>query len=270
MIIYLYGKDSYRRNKKLQELVAAYKKKHKMLDFLAVDLEDNPDDWLKVRDFLNQPSMFVESKLALVKQSNAVKKKEWLMVLKKYLKTDKIFILISDDNDKPEKDFSFLIKAPVKSTEFPELSGDKLIAFVKKEMILKKLFFSKEAWRFFINYLENAENSRSWLVVNELEKISLAHLSQPISLNDLLNYINWLPKEEVFKITRLILNQKDWHRRLGLLESLFLQGEDGYRIFNSLAYQAEGKKSIFLADCDASIKSGGLEYEEALLDFCLS
>jgi len=269
MIIYLYGEDSYRRNKKLQELIDAYKKKYKQLDFLAVDLEDNPDGWLEVKDFLSQPSMFVESKLAVIKQSNQVEKEEWIAILKKYLKADRVFLLISD-KEKPKKIFSFLLKEPVKSSSFLELTGEKLKVFVRKELELRRLRFSQKAWYFFINYLEKTESDRSWLAVNELDKISLANFPQPISLEDVLSCVNWLPKEEVFVITRLLLKEKDWRRRLGLLESLFLQKEDSRRIFNSLAFQAEGKKALLLADYDISVKSGGLEYEEALLDFCLT
>jgi DNA polymerase III delta subunit len=267
MIIFLYGSDSYRRNKNLRELIDAYRNKHREIDLLVIDLEDNPDDWLKVRDFLNQPSMFVESKVAVVKESNQMDKKEWVEVLKKYLKTEKTFILISDYG-KPKKMFTFLTKAPVESRYFPELTGERLAAFVKKESEVKGLRFTQEAQRFFIDYLSVADD-RSWLAVNELEKILLANFSQPIAPKDLRNYIDWLPKEEVFLVSRSILNERDWRRRLGFLESLFLRREEGARIFNSIAFQSRGKESLRLADYDVSVKSGGLEYEEALLDFVL-
>ena len=72
MIIYLVGSDSYRRGMKLRELVGQYKGKHEQIDFLDVDLEEDPAKWESVRDFLNQPSMFVEKKFAVVRESGAV------------------------------------------------------------------------------------------------------------------------------------------------------------------------------------------------------
>ena len=77
MITYLYGPDSYRRTKKAQELIQDYKKQHQNIDIFKVDLEDDPDDWQKVSEFLNQPSMFVDSKLAIVKEAGTIDEKKW-------------------------------------------------------------------------------------------------------------------------------------------------------------------------------------------------
>ena len=58
MIIYLYGHDSYGRGKKLRELVSLYKQKNPSIDMRFFDFEENSDDWILVRDFLKQQSMF--------------------------------------------------------------------------------------------------------------------------------------------------------------------------------------------------------------------
>ncbi|MFH1193342.1 MAG: hypothetical protein V1656_03470, partial [Candidatus Jorgensenbacteria bacterium] len=62
---------------------------------------------------------------------------------------------------------------------------------------------------------------------------------------------------------------KSVRQNLVLLEGLLMR-EDGYRVFNSLAYAAEGIAAERLADYDISAKSGGLEYEEVLTDFVMS
>lgn len=267
MLIYLFGPDSYRRNKKLGEIVKTYQAKYRDIDLLAADLEDNPDDWLKVRDFLNQPSMFVESKVAVVKESGSVDEKEWRDLLRSHRETPKTFILVSDGR-RPAKSFEFLLQEPVKTSSFEELTELKLAAFVKKEAAARGLVFSAQAWARFLSYLEAAPD-RTWLAVNELEKISLARLAQPVALDDLQKAINWLPKTDVWRLTRELAVSGDTRTRLGSLEKLFLQKEDGARIFNSLVYQVRGSQISRLADYDVSVKSGGLEYEEALLDFVL-
>ena len=76
MIYFLYGPDSYRRNQKLKSSLEGYKNKYPTGDIMAVDLEENPDDWAKARDFLNQPSMFVDSKVLIVKESGEAPEKE--------------------------------------------------------------------------------------------------------------------------------------------------------------------------------------------------
>lgn len=238
---------------------------------LSIDLEDSPDNWTKVRDFLNQPSMFVDSKLVVVKEIGVVPRtggeKEWAKVLKNYLETPKTFILISDEKA-PRSVFKFLLKEPVKSQVFLELEGSTLEAFLKKEATERNLSFDPKAWRFFCSYITSQEQ-KSWLAVNELEKLALAKFNQPISLDNLRLVVRWHAKEKTFLMAGQILRTGDFREKLRALEQLFLQKEAPAYIFNSLAYQAKGEAVLKLADYDVSIKSGGLEYEEALTDFCL-
>ncbi|MFB6212896.1 MAG: hypothetical protein ABEI53_03745, partial [Candidatus Magasanikbacteria bacterium] len=53
------------------------------------------------------------------------------------------------------------------------------------------------------------------------------------------------------------------------LERLINRGETNSHVFNLLGYQAKGKSARKLADLDVKIKSGKLDYEEALLSFLL-
>ncbi len=269
MIIFLYGPDTYRRFQKEKEIIENYQKKHGHLDFLKVDFEENYDDWIKVKDFLNQPSIFVEKKLVLVKEGTRINEKNWLLILKKYLESEKVFILISDKNE-PPSDFEFLLKNPVKSKSFLELEGPKLNFFVKEEAKKRNLNFSSEAWYYFLSYLQELPE-RSWAAVNELEKIYLAKLKKPISLFDLKKIINWLPKTKVWHLTQKLNFQKDPKKRLAILEKLFLQKEDPAYIFNSLALNLKDSlKLLKLAEEDVAVKSYKIDYEEALLDFVLS
>lgn len=268
MIIYLYGEDSYRRNQKLKELVSAYKEKNPATDLLVLDLEDVPDEWSRAKDFLNQPSMFVDSKVLVVKEATRVDEKEWLAALKSNLKTPKTFILISDHNP-PKKAFNFLLKDPVKVQAFPELAGEGLDNFISREATGFKIKFSREARNLLRSYIHTS-TERSWLTHQELEKISLLNFPEPISLSDLKKAINWTAKEVVFRTVNRFLGPSKFQEKLAYLEKLFLQKEAPAYIFNSLSYRASGRAAVKLADYDISIKSGGLDYEEALTDFLIS
>jgi len=266
MIIYLYGEDSYRRSQKLKELIGAYRGKHKNIDLLIVDFEDNPEDWIKVRDFLSQPSMFVDSKLTIIKESNIPDSKEWVKTLKTEIKTPKNFLIISDKNP-PKKDFQFLLEEPVKHQKFNELKGVSLEMFLKKEALARHLNFSFPAWRFFHSYIDS-QPEKSWFAINELEKIKLANFNQPIALKDLQTIVDWAQKEKLFLLAQKILYSKNLKQKMGFLEQA-LSNESPSYIFNSLAYQAYGEDAVKLADYDIAIKSGKLDYEEAILDFTL-
>ena len=268
MIIYLYGPDSYRLNQKLRELIKAYQKKRSEIDILSIDLEDNPEEWTKVRDFLKQPSIFVDSKVAIVKNISVVDKAEWIKTMKAQLQLPKTFLLLVDKKS-PTQKFRFLLKEPVRYQFFPELEGRQLTLFLKNELLARKLSFSSSALHFFIDYLEDHQD-RSWLLINELDKIRYAGFSQPISLDDLETLVPWAAKKNVFDLIGQFSSSTSIAKKLSILEKLFLQKEPPAYLFNLLAYRASPDQAIRLAEYDVAIKSGSSTYEEALLDFAIS
>ena len=268
VLIYLYGPDSYRRREKLLALVREYRAKHVQGDVIDVDLDETPEDWKRVRDYLNQPSMFSETKAAIVRECRAVDEKAWRDFLKAHVGTQKTFIFISD-TDAPTKPFAFLRGETVTAQEFSRLTERSLEAFLKREADTRKLSFAPDAWRFFCEYVEaNAEPS--WTGVNELDKIALAKFPQPVTLPHVRTLIDWLSRRDVSYSARQILTAPGVDRKLAYLEALFAQHEAPSYIFNSLGFQAQGRTALALAEYDVSVKRGGLEYEEALLDFVLS
>ncbi len=268
MIFCLYGPDSYRKNKKLNEIVGQYKSKHKDIDIKLFDLAGNPEIWGEATDFLRQPSMFVKSKLAIIKNATETERKKWIEVLKSYSKSKEVFIIISEEK-KPKKEFNFLLREPVESQKFEELEGDELSRFLRQQIKGVSFKLTPGAWRFFVSYLLS-DKDRSWRAVSEFQKIALAGFNSPVEESDLKKIIKWWSSEEMFLTTRKILNSLDVGVRLGYLESLIAKGEDSSHIFNLLAFQARGKDIEKFSDYDISVKSGGLEYEEALVDFAIN
>jgi DNA polymerase III delta subunit len=267
MIIFLYGEDSYRRGRKLKELVKAYREKHASVDMTTFDLEDDPDNWQRARDFLGQPSMFVDTKLIVIKEAQTVDGKEWIKLLKEQTDAKKIFVIISDRKPAKAK-FKFLLKEPIKSQEFSDLEGAALSAFIKKEAALREMRLAGSALKFFLTGISEGRD-RSIRAVNELEKLYLQGFRDEVSQAELRESIRFEKKEAVWKAASAILRSRDLPSRLGALENMFLQREAPSYVFNSLGFQAKGKAALRLADYDVSIKSGGLEYEEALTDFVI-
>jgi DNA polymerase III delta subunit len=267
VLIYLYGPDSYRRREKLHALVREYRMKHSLGDMIDVDLEEAPDDWKRVRDYLNQPSMFSEAKAAVVRECRTVDEKQWCDFLKSHIGTPKTFVFVSDAAS-PTKPFAFLLDDHVVSQEFPVLSERVLEAFLHREADARALSFTPDAWRFFCEYV-GANPEPSWNGVNELEKIALAGFPKPTTLANLRTLIDWLSHRDVPYAARQILTATGIERRLSHLEALLAQHEAPSYIFNSLGFQSQGTAALALADYDVSVKRGELEYEEALLDFVL-
>ncbi len=265
MIYFLHGPDSYRRSEKLKEIVGAYKAKHEHADLYVLDCGEDGDRWAEAVDFSGQPSMFSSSKVLVVRDSGEVREKEWISFLKKNLETKDVFIFISDLKE-PLKAFSFLLESPYKM-EFPELFGRTLRSFVEKEGKKRGVSFESPALSSFVGLLDNLDN-KTWRAVSELERFSLLGYGR-VSLDDLGAYSTLALKSVMHEETAKILRAKTLGERLRTLEGLFLEHGDIPYAFNSLGYQSRGAEAVTLAELDVSVKSGSLEYEEAVLSFVL-
>lgn len=278
MIIYLYGPDSYTRNRKLREVTSEYRKKRGTLDFLEVDLEDELSGWELARDFLEQPSMFVRSKMVVIRHNNlVVTSKElekgeidsWVGVLVEVSEKKDVFIVVVDE-DGPEKDFDFFLRRPVVAQEFEELSGKKLDFFVQIEAKRHGIIFDEKALRFFRDYLMSFRE-RGAIAVNELEKIFLTGQAGPISSDFLGQIIGWTKKDESFGLVSGFLRANTLSQRMIYLATLFLRNEEPRYLFNLFCSFAREREDVLaLARYDEMIKGGSLEDEIALLDLALA
>ena len=164
MIIFLYGQDTYRSKRKLNELVEHYKKIRKAgLNLKYFDFKEDSFNLLK--DEIQQVPIFKEKKLLILK--NAFSNPEFGEKLLKNLRASESFFRKSDDiilfyeEGKVKKNalFNFL-KKNAKSQEFNFLEGEKLKNWAIKEFknygakiqpqALNKLieFVGQELWQF--------------------------------------------------------------------------------------------------------------------------
>ena len=267
MIIYLYGSDSLRRGRKLQALLKEYRSRARESDVFFADFEENPDAWKDVRDFLLQPSLFNVTKVAVISEATSIKEKDWIAFLKEERVTERRFLLLSDSRA-PQAAFRFLLSDPVRFQEFSELEGSFLSRFFKGECRAQNVRLTPECERTVLRILSCASD-RSWRITHLVSQLS--HLqgagrsASPAILEELLHVAE---REEMFQIARQLLSARQFPSRLALLESALAAGDPAYA-FNSLSFQARGEALRAFGEYDISIKSGGLEYEEALTDFIL-
>jgi len=267
VIVHLYGPDSYRRLEKLRALVAEYRAKYPAADVPTYDLEEDPEAWKSAREFLQQPSMFSDTRAAVVRESGAADEKPWRDFLKTLI-APKNPVLFLSDTDAPKKNFSFLAGDAVWHQEFGELSGRTLETFLKKEADAKGVMFGPAAWHAFFEAV-GADPEPSWRGIRELEKLSFSGFPKPLSREHVEAVVVSNVRAEVPDLVRRFARAARGER-LALLEEALVGRDAAPYFFNSLAYQVRGMDLVQLADYDIAVKSGKLEYEEALLDFVLS
>jgi DNA polymerase III delta subunit len=280
MIVFLYGPDDYRREQKKREIVAEFRKKHSDLGvgFFDMAAESGLED---LAAFLRNQSIFEPKKLAVLqnvfpaRKSSATEDEEITeaeddskeegdlkvlpTLLKSQLDAANATILISESK-KPTKQFAFLGKKPVIMQEFEALAGPAWESFIKAEAKQRGLTLSPSAVRF----LGDVHQWNSWALATEIQK--LASFKKEIDLNDLDKFdLDVAPN-----YWGLLNGVKgyDVRSRLTALETLLAMNDPAAKLFNILASQWKEKIPQF-AKYDLAIKSGKLEYEEALVDLVI-
>lgn len=245
MIIYLYGPDSYRRQKKVEYYVGEFRKKHSGLSLERFDLSEN-DSLIKFKDFVLARSLFSAVKMGLVKElpTDGAMATESVSILKRALNDPEVTVIISENKALPTERYSFLSKShTVEGFELP--TPLELTSFIKKEADSRGLKLSAAE----INLLITS-NGDTWGIVNDLDKLALGgRIEEGIENKNFWDLLKRLFNGDVAALTWL------------------LETDDAAKIFNMAASlkQIDSRTLNKMADYDVAIKSGQLEYPEALL-----
>lgn len=274
MIIFLYGPDSYRRRKKLNEIIDQYKKKHLDLNIGKFDFTENngDDEFLKLQEFSLANSLFESEKLAVIEDIFEWVSKENQKKVAEFLKSnfeDKKTTFIILSGKEPIKAFDFLLEKPSLFQEFENFKSDKLKFFIKKESEEREIKFEPMA----ISFLADVFIGDSWGLINELDKFSLLN-KKSFSVDDLKNFIDYykpISSSDFFTKIKNFSFSRSLAQKMENLEVL-LESEDPAKIFNFLASFSSNQPALIqkFADYDVVVKSGKMDYEEVLLDLALS
>lgn len=268
MIIFLYGPDSYRRRQKLNEIVEEYRQRSADIRRFDFGEPENEEEFLRLKEFVSNYSIFDNKKLAVIENIFSFEKtKHTVEILKDNIDNKDVVLLISEAK-KPAKDFNFLLKEPILSQEFKILEQAQFEFFIRKEAEKRNLNLSNRA----ISFLAEVFKGDSWGVINELGKLSLLNEKnlEINKLQEIIDYFQPLVQQKFFFAVNGILSNLSARQKLINLEILFSYQEEPAKIFNFLASLAKNIDTIRrLADYDAAIKSGKMDYEEALVEFTL-
>lgn len=234
MIIFLYGRDSYRGKQKLFEIIESYKKTHKN----GLSLSIFGDQKISFQDLKNQIqsiSMFKEKKLAIVKNSLADKafKEEFLKNKEFFLKTEEIIVFF-EDKELPSRDAtaSFLKDNASKIQEFEPLSGAKLKNWIKKE--IEK--YGVEADIAVIEKLSRDVGGDLWQMSNEIKKLANFKRKGKISIKDVDLLVRPKAEADIFKTIDFIA-KKDKKNAFLLIKKHLEKGESPFYIFTMINFQ---------------------------------
>ncbi len=263
MIIFLYGPDDYRRQQKKRELAAEFVKKRSAAGLEFFDLERGAvsEDLLA---FLENQSIFEEAKLAVVEHAFEVPAAALAKFLKPFLAAKNTTLLLVE-KDKPVKALAFLLEKPAVAQKFETLAGVPWTGFVKAEAKQREVKLTDAAAEF----LAAVYQGDTWGLVTELDKLSgfIPSTGKAIDKKDL----NGFDLEVAPNYWGLMSGLKHPHlaNRLYAFESMLAAGDPAAKLFNILASQWQ-EKIPHMAEYDLAVKSGKVDYEEALVDLLTS
>ncbi|MEZ4156604.1 MAG: hypothetical protein R3B52_01320 [Candidatus Paceibacterota bacterium] len=252
MLIYLFGKDAYRRQQKTAELVASFKEKNPQGKYATFALSAK-DDFDKLLTFCSDTSLFAKKTLAVVFDIEKGPT-ETTKFLKNFLEDKNTTLVVVSEKKLPAK-FKFLLTKPAISQEFEELKGAQLKTFIKKEAEKRDFKISDEH----IAELIEANGGDLFATTNDIEKWALG-AKDGLNIKESLDF---------FPSINALRGSLPQEKKLKILNTL-LKNEDPAAIFNMIAALSAPQAKEKMANYDLLIKAGKLEYPEVLLDIVLS
>jgi DNA polymerase-3 subunit delta len=237
MLIFLYGEDSFRSKRKLQEIIEEYKKVHKnglnltIIDCQSADFEDFKRE-------IETVSMFKEKKLIILKNAfSAVEFEKSLLDCKNNLLKDKenIIVFFEDGKADSRKSFFKFLEKNSKSQEFKSLSALQLLAFAKKEFEKYGVKIQNEA----LGQLVIFCGSDLWRLFNEIKKLAAFKVKDKIrevNLKDVELMVNSEIETDIFKTIDAIA-RKNKKQALGLLYSHLEDGDSVPYLLSMINFQ---------------------------------
>lgn len=262
MVTFLHGPDSYRRLKRLKEIIYDFKKKNPGVTLKRFDFEDK-DLNLEIsgfKEFMGTSSLFGGKKIAVLENISGAAVK-----LKPFLKNVKISgdLIVISEQKIPSSIGSFF--KTVTQESYPELSGEELKKFIQSEAGSLGVSLTNEA----VDFLIDNFSADTWKIATEIQKFK--NLNGIIGVAELKKYGDYIFEENIFSFINSVIYKHNSQKKVAAIEKLLSQKEEPAKIFNILASCSLDPGLLQkMADYDIMVKSGRLDYEEILLDLALT
>jgi DNA polymerase-3 subunit delta len=237
MIIFFYGKDTYRIKEKIKEIIEEYKKKNtsgfnlRFLNGKDLIFEDLKSELLSI-------SMFKEKKLIVLSDafSNTKFKEDFIKNGKVFFDSSNI-ILFYEEGDISLKDKLYVfLKENAKIEIFNPLRSDQLKKWVKKQLKDKKI--QEKALEKLIDFVGND----LWRMSKELEKI-YNYSKEEIKEEDIEKLVSPVFDNNIFETIDAIA-KKEKNRAITLIKHHVENGDSVPYIFSMIAFQFKNIISV--------------------------
>ena len=236
MFIFLFGEDTYRLQKKLNEIQNGYKKVHKNeLNLKRIDV--SKIEFKEFVDELFQCSMFVKRKLFLLENlfSNEKFQKDLIKRIKEIAKSEDLVVIFEKGKIGKKNKLFLALKKYAQCEEFKPLKDIELQRWIKDELKKYKIGISYEATNLILEFIGND----LWQMSNEIKKLVCLKKSvkeKEINTQDIKNIVRPNLETNIFEIINS-LAQKDKKKALRLIQIGLDKGDMPIDILRMINYQ---------------------------------
>lgn len=259
MILLLHGPDDYRREEKKRFITEEFLKKHpgtnrEVFDFSEASSRDEFFIFAKASPLFDSAKLAIVSDIADAPVS-AVKS------LAAFSADTRTTVLISQRGKLAKGEYGFLLAA-AKTQEFPLLEGTAWRAYASALAAGAGVVLSPGA----LTFLAGLYQGDSWRFATEMQKLA-GRKDKAIEVADLARF----GLEETPDIWQALMRFKksSASARLAILDSAFHNSEPAAKLFNILSSVWQENTPRF-AEYDLAIKTGKIDYEEALVDLAIA
>jgi len=233
MIYFIYGEDSYRSKRKLEEIVSGYKKVHKSgLNLIYINAKEK--DFKDFNSGLKINSMFDEKKLIVLDNIFEDEKfqKDFLDNIEN-LKDIKDIVIIYEEGvpDKRTKFFKSLQKH-AKCQDFDYLAPAMLKRWVTQEFENHGAKVDPAAIQILIDFVGND----LWRMSNEVNKLSNYKMGSTVKKEDVELLIRPNIENDIFKTIDALVS-KNKSQALSLLHKHLENGDNALYLLSMISYQ---------------------------------
>lgn len=209
MIIFLYGADTFRSRRWLQELKTKFRHDVDPGDNSLNLIDGSTTTLVEISEKINTGSLFVKKRLVVIENIFRNKREKIFTDLTNYLKKftggeDNIIIFRDEELNSKEqplkteakKLFTFLNQQPY-SQEFKILTDSQLMSFIKNEAANYEKKISAPAASLLINLTGND----LWSIASDLKKLSFYAAGDTITPEEVKTMVTGLYDENIFGLT---------------------------------------------------------------------
>lgn len=233
MIYFLFGEDSYRAKRKLEEIILSYKKIHKSgLNLIYIDAKE-----IDFKDFYSNfkvNSMFAEKKLIILKNifSGTRFQEDFLENIKDLESIKDIIIIYEDKAPDQRTKFFKDLKKHAKCQEFNCLQPAILRRWVVQEFEKNNTRINSDSVDSIVNFVGND----LWQMANEISKLSNYKAGSVVKKEDVELLVKPNIENDIFK-TIDALASKNKKQALSLLHKHLVNGDNPLYLLSMISYQ---------------------------------